>query len=95
MQAALIGSILVNLLLVLGLAFVVGGLQHGTQRLDSERARSIIVLMVLSVAAMVVPSLAHYVHTPAEHHERTLSLIVSALLLLSCPTGSSLPSSRR
>jgi Ca2+:H+ antiporter len=81
-QAALIGSILANLLLVLGLAFVVGGLKHGTQRLDSERARSIIVLMVLSVAAMVVPSLAHYVHTPAEPHERTLSLIVSALLLL-------------
>jgi Ca2+:H+ antiporter len=81
-QAALIGSILANLLLVLGLAFVVGGLRHGTQRLDSERARSIIVLMVLSVAAMVVPSLAHYVHTPAEPHEQTLSVIVSALLLL-------------
>ena len=81
-QAALIGSILANLLLVLGLAFVVGGLRHGTQRLDSERARGIIVLMVLSVAAMVVPSLAHYVHTPAEPHEQTLSVIVSALLLL-------------
>ena len=81
-QAALIGSILANLLLVLGLAFVVGGLRHGTQRLDSDRARSIIVLMVLSVAAMVVPSLAHYVHTPAEPHERTLSLIVSVILLL-------------
>ena len=72
-QAARIGSILANLLLVLGMCFVVGGLKHGTQRLDSERARSIIVLMVLSVAAMVVPSLAFYVHTPAEPHENTLS----------------------
>jgi Ca2+:H+ antiporter len=81
-QAALIGSILANLLLVLGLAFVVGGLKHGTQKLDSDRARSIIVLMVLSVAAMVVPSLAHYVHTPAAQHERTLSLIVSVVLLV-------------
>jgi Ca2+:H+ antiporter len=81
-QAALIGSILANLLLVLGMAFVVGGLKHGTQRLDSDRARQIIVLMVLSVAAMVVPSLAHYVHTPAEPHEKTLSLIVSVVLLL-------------
>lgn len=81
-QAALIGSILANLLLVLGLAFVVGGLRHGTQQLDSERARSIIVLMVLSVAAMVVPSLAHYVHTPAAAHEKTLSLIVSVVLLV-------------
>lgn len=81
-QAALIGSILANLLLVLGLAFIVGGIKHGTQQLDSERARSIIVLMVLSVAAMVVPSLAHYVHTPAEPHEKTLSIIVSVVLLL-------------
>jgi Ca2+:H+ antiporter len=81
-QAALIGSILANLLLVLGMAFVVGGLKHGTQKLDSDRARSIIVLMVLSVSAMVVPSLAHYVHTPAEQHEKTLSLIVSVVLLL-------------
>ncbi|TPG18019.1 calcium/proton exchanger [Pedococcus bigeumensis] len=81
-QAALIGSILANLLLVLGLAFLVGGLKHGTQQLNSERARGIIVLMVLSVAAMVVPSLAHYVHTPAAAHEKTLSLIVSVVLLV-------------
>src|ERR671928_136469 len=50
-KAALVGSILANLLLVLGVAFVVGGLRHGTQRLDSERARTIAVLMLLSVAA--------------------------------------------
>jgi Ca2+:H+ antiporter len=80
-QAALIGSILANLLFVLGLCFIVGGLKHGTQRLDSERARQIIVLMVLSVAAMVIPSIAHYVHAPAAEHERTFSLLVSALLV--------------
>jgi Ca2+:H+ antiporter len=36
-KAALVGSILANLLLVLGLAFVVGGLRHGPQPLGSER----------------------------------------------------------
>src|ERR1700733_13808976 len=46
-QAALIGSILSNILLVLGLSFVVGGLKNGTQRFDSERARTTAVLMVL------------------------------------------------
>jgi Ca2+:H+ antiporter len=81
-QAALIGSILANLLLVLGLCFLVGGLRHGTQKLGSARARSIIVLMVLSVAALVLPSLASFVHAPASAHEGTLSLIVSAILLL-------------
>jgi Ca2+:H+ antiporter len=80
-QAALIGSILANLLLVLGMCFLVGGLKHGTQNLDTERARSITVLMVLSVAAMVIPSLAHYVHTPVSEHEKTFSLIASVVLL--------------
>jgi len=80
-QAALIGSILGNLLLIMGLAFVVGGIRHGSQKLDSKRARATIVLMVLSVVAMVLPSLASYVHTPAAEHENALSMIVSCVLL--------------
>jgi Ca2+:H+ antiporter len=80
-QAAIIGSILSNILLVLGLAFLVGGLRHGVQRFSSERARTSAILMVLATAALVMPSLASYVHTPAEPHEGTLSLIVSVVLL--------------
>ena len=80
-QAALVGSILANLLLVLGLAFVVGGLKHGTQQLGSERARTIVVLMLLSVTAWVIPSLAHWVHAPASEHEQTFSVLVSVVLL--------------
>jgi Ca2+:H+ antiporter len=80
-RAALVGSILANLLLVLGLAFLVGGLKHGTQQLGSERARTIVVLMLLSVTAWVIPSLAHFLHTPASEHETTFSVIVSVALL--------------
>src|SRR3954447_71263 len=80
-RAALVGSILANLLLVLGIAFLVGGLRHGTQQLGSERARTIVVLMLLSVAAMAIPSLAHWLHTPAAAHETPFSVIVSVLLL--------------
>ena len=80
-KAALVGSVLANLLFVLGLAFVVGGLKHGTQRLDSERARTIAVLMLLSVSAMAIPSLAHGLHTPAVAHEKAFSVIVAVVLL--------------
>ncbi|MCU7730672.1 calcium/proton exchanger [Actinoplanes sp. KI2] len=80
-QAAIIGSILSNILLVLGLSFLVGGLRNGPQRFDSERARTSAILMVLAVAALVLPSLAQYVHAPAAPHERELSLIVSVVLL--------------
>ncbi|MDN5924254.1 MAG: calcium/proton exchanger [Xanthomonadales bacterium] len=81
-QAALIGSILANLLLVMGLCFVVGGLKHGTQQLSTARTRSITVMMVLSVAALILPSLASYIHAPAADHENTLSVIVSVVLLV-------------
>jgi Ca2+:H+ antiporter len=80
-QAAIIGSILSNILLVLGLSFVVGGLRNGPQRFDSGRARTSAILMVLATAALVLPSLAQYVHAPAAPHERELSLIVSVVLL--------------
>ena len=80
-QAAIIGSILSNILLVLGLAFVVGGLRHGPQRFDSGRARTSAVLMVLATAALVMPSLAQYVHAPAAPHEKALSIVVSVVLL--------------
>jgi Ca2+:H+ antiporter len=80
-EAAVIGSILGNILLVLGLAFLVGGLRHGVQKFSAERARTITALMLLAVAAMLVPSLAHLLHTPAAGHERALSVIASAVLL--------------
>jgi Ca2+:H+ antiporter len=80
-QAALIGSILANLLLVMGIAFVVGGLKHGSQPLDSSRARTISVLLIVSVVALVMPSLADSLHTPAAGHEKALSVIVSVVLL--------------
>jgi Ca2+:H+ antiporter len=81
-EAAVVGSILGNLLLVLGLAFLVGGLRNGTQRFDGERARTITAMMLLAVAAMLIPSLATLLNTPAASHQRALSVIASIVLLL-------------
>lgn len=80
-RAAIVGSILANVLLVLGIAFVVGGLRYGRQRFGAETARSISLQLVLAVAALLVPSLTATLHTPAAGHERVLSVIVSILLL--------------
>jgi Ca2+:H+ antiporter len=92
-EAAIIGSILGNILLVLGLAFLVGGLRNGTQRFDSERARTITALMLLAVFAMLIPSLAHLLHTPADAHQRGFSVAVSIVLLV--VFGCSVPASVR
>lgn len=79
--ATIVGSILANLLLVLGLAFLVGGIKNGTQRFEAGTARMLSMLLVLSVAALVIPSLTRSLHTPAAGHERGLSIMVSILLL--------------
>ena len=80
-QSALVGSILANSLLVMGLAFLLGGWKYGTQKFHSESPRVIVMLMVLAISAMVMPTLAHSLHTPASAHEEALS-IGSALVLL-------------
>ena len=80
--AALVGSVLANVLLVLGLAFVAGGLRHGTQTFGTARARMLSLLLLLSVAAWLIPSLTAALHTPAGGHEKTLSMITSVLLLV-------------
>jgi Ca2+:H+ antiporter len=81
-QSALVGSILANTLLVMGLAFLFGGWKNGTQRFGSERPRAIVILMVLAVSALVVPTLADAIHTPAEAHEETLSIAGAIVLLV-------------
>lgn len=81
-HGALIGSILANSLLVLGLAILVGGLKHGRMRFDSESPRMIASLMMLAVAALVFPTLAYELHTPAAAHEGALSAACAVLLLI-------------
>jgi len=79
--SAVIGSILANILLVLGLAFTVGGLKHGTQRFSGPSVRLMVTLMLVSVGVMLLPSLTAALHTPAQHHEVTLSRIAAVVLL--------------
>ncbi|WAL62988.1 hypothetical protein ORV05_18255 [Amycolatopsis cynarae] len=81
-QAAIVGSILANVLLVLGLAFTVGALRRGPLKFATGPARMLSLMLVLSVAAMLVPALTALLHTPALGHEAMLSRIVSVILLV-------------
>jgi len=81
-QAALIGSILGNSVLVLGVALFLGGLKNGTQRFESEPPKIIVALMMLASAALVVPTLAKELHTPAEPHILGLDVFLAIILLV-------------
>jgi Ca2+:H+ antiporter len=81
-QTALIGSILANSLLVLGVAFVVGGLRHGRQRCGTDTTRKTAMLLVLSVASQAIPTLATPPGAPDYGHARDLSLVTAGVLLI-------------
>ncbi|WP_167104933.1 calcium/proton exchanger [Mycobacterium sp. DL592] len=80
-KATLVGSILANVLLVLGAAFVVGGLKHGSQRFAADDSRTLGLMFTLAVFILAVPSLTAALHTPAATHERTVSVVVSVIML--------------
>jgi Ca2+:H+ antiporter len=81
-KSALIGSVLANSLLVLGLAFTAGGLRNGVQEFHGERARMIATLSMLAAATLAIPTFAHDLHTSAAQHEQALSLICAGVLLV-------------
>jgi Ca2+:H+ antiporter len=81
-RAALVGSVMGNAVLVLGMAFVAGGLRHGVQRFEAEAPRLNASLLLLVVAALLVPTLASELHTPASAHAGTLSNILAVILLV-------------
>jgi len=81
-RAAIVGSVLSNVLLVLGLAFLAGGLKHGVQRFDGAAARNLGLLLLLAVAGLLLPALTSALNSPARGHELAFSRIVAGLLLL-------------
>ena len=81
-KAALIGSVLGNSLLVFGLALFLGGLKNGKQVFKSEPPKLIVTLMLLAVAALMIPTLAKELHAPAEAHIGALSVACSLVLLV-------------
>jgi Ca2+:H+ antiporter len=56
-KASIIGSILGNLLVVLGLSLLLGGLKNGTQRFNRNRISIDATLVILAAIAISVPSL--------------------------------------
>jgi len=80
--ASLVGAILANLLLALGLAFFLGGLRYRDQSFRPEATRAYVSMMLLAVTSMAVPSAMHALSgggAPAA--ERHLNLAVALVLL--------------
>jgi len=82
-KASITGSILGNLLLVMGVSMVVGGLRHGLQTFEQRQASRNAILLVLAIIALLIPSmLSHYIGEPNEPRVETLSLGVASVMIL-------------
>ena len=82
-KASLIGSILGNLLLVLGIAFVVGGVNYKEQRFSSRAAGVHSSSLLLAVAGLLMPALL-VLTTPAVGfvEKEVVSGVVAIVLIL-------------
>jgi Ca2+:H+ antiporter len=81
-RASLTGSIMGNILLVLGLAILIGGLRHGTQKFDRSHAGMNATLLMLAVAALVIPSIfSHGIEVVNHDAVEYLSLGVAGVMI--------------
>jgi Ca2+:H+ antiporter len=82
-KASITGSILGNLLLVLGFSMVVGGVKHGIQTFDRRSAGRNAVLLLLAVVAMLVPStLSHAIGPDTSAPVEAFSIGVSIVMIV-------------
>jgi Ca2+:H+ antiporter len=82
-RASLTGSVLGNILLVLGLSIFFGGLRHGRQRFDRSHAGTNATMLMLAVSALVIPSIFGHTIESVDHDAvEYLSLGVAGVMIL-------------
>ena len=81
-RASLIGVLLANLLLALGIAFLLGGLRYRVQQYNPAGAATYASMMLLAAVSMVVPSTFHrFLGTSDARHSSVLDIGVAVVLL--------------
>jgi Ca2+:H+ antiporter len=83
-QTAIVGSILANALLVLGLVIVIGARRSpdGIMRFSSRLPRDTATLLLMAVFIIVLLGLSLAAHDPASHHVKVISAIGAVCLLV-------------
>lgn len=82
-RASLTGSILGNVLLVLGFSILLGGLKNGLQKFDRSHAGINATMLLLAVAALVIPSIfGHTIDVVNHNAVEYLSLGVAGVMIV-------------
>lgn len=82
-KASITGSIIGNILFVLGMAMIVGGVKHKVQHFDRKQAGNHAILLTLAVLALVIPSFfSHSIGSDTSPSVEALSLGVAVVMIL-------------
>ena len=82
-KASLTGSILGNLLLVLGMSMIYGGFKNGIQSFNRQQASNNAILLALVVITLVLPSFfSNYIGPEGSLKVEALSLGVAGIMIL-------------
>jgi len=81
-KASITGSIIGNLLFVLGISMLVGGLKYKEQKFSTMLAGMNSTMLLIAFLSLMIPSLFHLFPEHTITKEINLSLIISVLLLL-------------
>lgn len=82
-KASITGSIIGNLLFVLGLSILVGGLKNGIQRFDRRHTVNSTILLSIAIVGLIVPSLfSHTTVAGIDSKVEILSLSVAGVMIL-------------
>jgi Ca2+:H+ antiporter len=81
-KASITGSILGNLLMVMGLSVLAGGLRNGIQKFDRRQAALNSTMLILAVVALIIPSLFSAAIEPNLAAEKAFSESVAVVMIV-------------
>lgn len=82
-KASITGSIIGNLLFVLGLSILVGGLKNGVQRFDRSHTVNNTILLTIAIVGLIIPSLfSHSTISGIDQKVEILSLSVAGVMIV-------------
>lgn len=81
-KASITGSIIGNVLLVMGFSVLLGGLKNGAQRFDRTQAGVNATQLILAVMALMIPSIFFFAHTETNGPVESLSLGMAVAMLV-------------
>lgn len=83
-KASMIGSIIINVLLLIGLSMVFGGLKYKEQRFNKDSAGLSSTMLIIAVAGLVLPSLyGMLMDKPTHAMSLSVSIVLGIVYLLS------------